>query len=184
APLRPGRLRGPLSARSLRRHAAAGRPRADAARRPPSLAPGRALRRPRRPHPHRPAPLGRGALGRAPADPAARDPRPRRGADARRPGARERTPSGSRARRSGGRPPPSGTATHRREPRLRGAEGAPVGGARRRRSAGVTTGRPVARHWPAAARRPRLPAGSALARRLPLLALPLVGLALWQGAVW
>jgi putative hydroxymethylpyrimidine transport system permease protein len=48
----------------------------------------------------------------------------------------------------------------------------------------VTTERPVAQPWPAAARRPRLRGGSGLARRLPLLVLPLVGLALWQGAAW
>ena len=48
----------------------------------------------------------------------------------------------------------------------------------------MTTERPVARPWPLAARRPRRPSGPALARRLPLLALPLLGLAAWQGAAW
>jgi ABC-type nitrate/sulfonate/bicarbonate transport system permease component len=48
----------------------------------------------------------------------------------------------------------------------------------------VTTGRPTARAWPMPRRRPLTPGGGGLARRLPLLALPLLGLALWQGAVW
>jgi putative hydroxymethylpyrimidine transport system permease protein len=48
----------------------------------------------------------------------------------------------------------------------------------------VTTGRPTARAWPLPRWRPLRPGGGGLARRLPLLALPLVGLALWQGAVW